>query len=196
MSSTTGGTVGVGAGVHRAAAQLQGGPRFAGHKNWGRSFGDHGLWWIYLYLLWLSMVYKPTYNWGAPPCWAWYGSKVLILHNIKNTKKTAMANETIFLLKYMTNLVRVHCYPIYEPCPSADVFGSVCIVLVVSSVARLHAFAFESDPASSFFLRMLWRRQGLYVFTEKIKSWKLVFKMFKRTKCRVTRCKSLWRQNS
>ena len=71
MSSTTGGTVGVGAGVHRAAAQLQGGPRFAGHKNWGRSFGDRGLCWIYLYLLWFI---NQLITGGAPPCWAWYKS--------------------------------------------------------------------------------------------------------------------------
>ena len=89
MSSTTGGTVGVGAGVHRAAAQLQGGPRFAGHKNWGRSFGDRGLCWIYLYLLWfINQLITGGHHLVG------HGTKVLILHNIKNNKKTAMANDT------------------------------------------------------------------------------------------------------
>ena len=89
MSSTTGGTVGVGAGVHRAAAQLQGGPRFAGHKNWGRSFGDHGLCWIYLYLLWFI---NQLITGGAPPCWAWY--KSVDIAQYKEQQKTAMANDT------------------------------------------------------------------------------------------------------
>ena len=36
------------------------------------------LWWIYHDISILTMVYKPTYNWGAPPC---------ISHRIKRWRK-------------------------------------------------------------------------------------------------------------
>ena len=54
---------------------------------------DYGIWQIYHDLSILTMVYKPTYNWGAPPCIYLTGESAKCSYILANTSTHLPADQ-------------------------------------------------------------------------------------------------------